>query len=274
MLKLGRFNTLSITTINEAGCLLDAGSQGAIALKEAGPYQVGESIDVFLYLDSDGQYAATQQTPLAQVGEVAWLRVAAVDDIGAFLDWGLPKDLFLPFSEQRHPLKEGSYCLVKVYIDNSNRLAATTRLDKHLEEVSTGYQTGQKVSLIIADKTEMGYKAVVDHQYWGLLYDNELYQSIKKGQHIDGYIKRVREDKKLDLTLQQPGYGKVDAVSVKILEKLKQHDGHLLISDKSSPEAIKAIFGVSKKVFKQAIGSLYKQRIITIDKNSIKLNQD
>lgn len=273
MLELGRFNTLTISAINEGGCLLDAGKHGPIALKEPGQYQVGESLDVFIYLGSEGQYVATLQTPLAQVGEVARLRVAAVDDIGAFLDWGLPKDLFLPFSEQRNPLKEGAYCLVKVYIDNSNRLAASTRLDKHIDEISSGYKTGQKVSLIIGDKTEMGYKAVVEHKYWGLLYDNELYQSIKKGQHIEGYIKRLREDNKLDLTLQQPGYGKVDAISQKILEKLKEHDGHLLISDKSSPEAIKSVFGVSKKVFKQAIGALYKQRIITIDKQGIKLNQ-
>jgi predicted RNA-binding protein (virulence factor B family) len=274
MINLGRYNNLTITALLDDGCLLDGGTSGGIKLKEIGQFQIGDDMYVFVYINSEGEFAATTTTPLAQVGEVAWLKIVAIDDVGAFLDWGLPKDLFLPYSEQRSTLKEGNFCLVKIYLDNSNRIAATTRLDKHLLEEAPAYKTGQAVSIFIADKTELGVKVVIDHQYWGLLYENEIYQPVKKGQQLTAYIKRVRSDKKLDLSLQQPGYGKIDDIAQGVLEKLKDNDGLMMISDKSSPEAIKAIFGISKKVFKQAIGSLYKQRIITIDNKSIKLTKD
>lgn len=274
MINLGRYNNLTITALLDVGCLLDGGDSGSIKLKEAGQFQIGDDIYVFIYINSEGEYAATMTTPLAQVGEVAWLKIAAIDDIGAFLDWGLPKDLLLPYSEQRSTLKEGNFCLVKIYLDNSNRIAATTRLDKHLQEEAPAYKTGQAVSIFIAEKTELGFKVVIDHQYWGLLYENEIYQPVKKGQQFTAYIKRVRSDKKLDLSLQQPGYGKIDNIAQGILEKLRDNDDLMMISDKSSPEAIKAIFGISKKVFKKAIGALYKQRIITIDNKSIRLTKD
>ena len=273
MPHIGRYNSLKIKSVLPNYCLLDGGHLGDIALQEAGPNKAGDVINAFIYLDSEGKLVASTKKQLAEVGTVAWLKVVSINDTGAFLDWGLPKDLLLPFSEQRYELKEGSHCLVKIYIDNSNRIAATTRLDKHLLEQAKNYQPGQQVSLVIAEKTELGFKAVVDHQYWGLLYDNEIYQPLKKGQHISGYIKRVRQDGKLDLSLQQAGYGKIDEVTEKILEKLRQNNGHMLISDKSSPEAIKAVFGISKKVFKQAIGALYKKRIITIETSGIKINE-
>lgn len=272
MLDLGRYNTLAVKAVHTDYALLDGSSYGDVILREPCSAKVGDCIDVFIYLDSEGKLAASLRPGLAQVGDVAWLKIVSVDHIGAFLDWGLPKDLLVPFSEQRHTLKEGQYCLVKIYIDNSNRIAATTRLDKHLLEYADNYKVGQQVNLIIAEKTELGFKAVVDHQYWGLLYDNEIYQSLNKGQSISAYIKRFRQDKKLDVCLQQPGYAKIEKVAQQILDTLRANDGHMLVSDKSSPEAIKALFGVSKKVFKQALGSLYKQRLISIERNSIKLN--
>lgn len=273
MINIGRYNQLTIATVSDEGCLLDAGNYGSIRLKEHGQFHVGETLSVFVYIDSEGAMAATTSAPLAQVGEVAWLKIIEINDTGAFLDWGLPKDLLLPYAEQRYELKEGNFCLVKVYLDNSNRIAASTRLDRHLKDDIQGYQLGDAVSLIVGDKTELGFKVVIDHQYWGLLHNNEIYQPIQKGQQLTAYIKRIREDDKLDLSLQQPGYEKIDGIALQVLETLKQNDGHMMIGDKSPPEAIKAVFGISKKVFKQAIGSLYKQRIITIEKNSITLNK-
>jgi len=191
--------------------------------------------------------------------------------VGAFLDWGLPKDLLVPFSEQHHEMEVGKSYLVKVFLDDKNRIAATTKIDRFITDESVDFEAGQKVSLIIADKTELGFKAIVNNTHWGLLYQNELFQLLKRGQKLDGYIKQIRDDGKIDLILYQPGYGKVVSLTDNILNKLKQNNGTLMLSDKSPPEAIYAAFGVSKKVFKQAIGALYKKKLITIDKNGIKL---
>ncbi len=172
-------------------------------------------------------------------------------------------------------MEVGRSYLVRVFLDEKNRLAATTKIDRFIadevEEPET-FEAGQKVSLIIAEKTDLGVKAIINNAYWGMLYHNELYQPVRKGQKLDGYIKQIRDDGKIDLVLQEPGYGKVVSLTDKILLKLKLNNGVLLLSDKSPPEAIYAAFGVSKKVFKQAIGSLYKQQLITIDdKEGIKL---
>ncbi|MEP5764005.1 MAG: S1-like domain-containing RNA-binding protein [Halieaceae bacterium] len=215
----------------------------------------------------------SEPTPLAQVGEVAWLRVVAVNEIGGFVDWGLPKDLFIPFAEQQQPLRVGSNVLVRVYVDNQGRSAGSTKLDHWLDDTSTEFKRGQEVSLIIADKTELGYKAVIDHHSWGLLYSSELPAPVRKGDQVTGYINRLRSDGKIDLSLVKPGYqrGRIDAVAEDILQKLAEHDGQLLLSDKSSPEVIKSVFGVSKKVFKQAVGALYKQRRIELDDKGMRL---
>jgi predicted RNA-binding protein (virulence factor B family) len=232
---------------------------------------VGDTLDVFVYVDSEGHLAATTQKPLAQADEVAWLKVASINYIGAFLDWGLPKNLLVPFSEQHHEMEVGKSYLVKLFLDDKGRMAATTKLDEWLEEESVDFKPGQKVSLIIADKTDLGYKAVVNNSHWGLLYKNEVFQPLRKGQKLEGYIKQIREDKKIDLMLHEPGYGKVEPLTDKILTRLKQNDGYLTLSDKSPPEAIYAAFGVSKKVFKQAIGALYKKQLIRIETNGIRL---
>jgi predicted RNA-binding protein (virulence factor B family) len=198
--------------------------------------------------------------------------VVSLNYVGAFLDWGLPKDLLVPFSEQHHELEVGKSYLVKVFLDDQNRIAATTKIDQFITDTATDFTVGQKVSLLITDKTELGVKAVINNTHWGILYENELFQPVKKGQKLDGYIKQIREDHKIDLVLNQPGYGKVLSLTDTILLKLKQNNGVLKLSDKSPPEAIYALFGVSKKVFKQAIGALYKQQLITIDKAEIRLN--
>ena len=274
MLNIGKINTLSVVRKQGTDIYLANGISANVLLADRKPpenYQVGDTLDVFVYVDSEGHLAATTKIPLAQVDDIAWLKVVSLNYVGAFLDWGLPKDLLLPFSEQHHEMEVGKSYLVKVFLDDKNRIAATTKIDRFIEDESVDFEVGQKVSLIIADKTELGFKAIVNHTHWGLLYQNELFQPLKRGQKLDGYIKQIREDGKIDLNLNQPGYGKVVSLTDDILNKLKANNGTLMLSDKSPPEAIYATFGVSKKVFKQAIGALYKKQLISIDKNGITL---
>ena len=274
MLNIGKINTLNVVKKQEPDVYLDNGTSAKILLADKKPpenCQVGDALDVFVYVDSEGHLAATTKTPLAQVDDIAWLKVVSLNYVGAFLDWGLPKDLLVPFSEQHHEMEVGKSYLVKVFLDDKNRIAATTKIDRFIEDESVDFEVGQKVSLIIADKTELGFKAIVNNTHWGLLYQNELFQPLKRGQKLDGYIKQIREDGKIDLNLNQPGYGKVVSLTDDILNKLKANNGALMLSDKSPPEAIYATFGVSKKVFKQAIGALYKKQLISIDKNGITL---
>ncbi len=276
MLEIGRFNRLPVIETGTHGAILDGGDQGRllIGLLQCPPdLKAGDDLDVFIYLDAQGDPVPTTKRPAAEMGQVAWLEVVNVNDYGAFVDWGLPKDLFIPFAEQQQKLSTGRHCLVKVYQDNQGRIAGSTRIDHWIEDTPSGYEQGQKVSLIIADKTELGYKAVIDHQYWGLLYSNELYRRVRKGQVMEGYVKRVREDGKVDLTLNQPGFSKdkISGIGGEIMAALEEGDGFLPLTDKSPPPEIYAKFGVSKKVFKQAIGSLYKQRLITLESNGIRL---
>ena len=274
MINIGKINKLKVARQLGYEIYLDSGTARKIQLadkKLPANCQVGDTLDVFVYVDSEGHLAATTQKPLAQVDEVAWLKVVSINYIGAFLDWGLPKNLLVPFSEQHHEMEVGKSYLVKLFLDDKGRIAATTKLDEWLEEESVDFKPGQKVSLIIADKTDLGYKAVVNNSHWGLLYNNEVFQPLRKGQKAEGYIRQIRDDKRIDLMLHEPGYGKVEPLTDKILARLKQSDGYLALSDKSPPEAIYAAFGVSKKVFKQAIGALYKKQLILIEKDGIRL---
>lgn len=274
MINIGKINKLNVVKQQGADVYLGNGKSGKVLLvdkKLPENCQLGDSLDVFVYVDSDGHLAATTKTPLAQVGDIAWLKVVSLNYVGAFLDWGLPKDLLVPFSEQHHEMEVGRSYLVKVFLDDKNRIAATTKIDKLISDESVDFEVGQKVSLIIADKSDLGVKAIINNTHWGMLYENELFQPVRKGQKLDGYIKQIREDHKIDLSLHQPGYGKVESLTDKILTKLKANNGVLMLSDKSPPEAIYATFGVSKKVFKQAIGALYKDKLISIDKSGIRL---
>lgn len=275
MINIGKINKLKVVKQQGADVYLADSISGKKVLladsKLPANCQVGDTLDVFVYVDSDGHLAATAKKPLAEVGDVAWLKVVSLNYVGAFLDWGLPKDLLVPFSEQYHEMEVGRSYLVKVFLDDQNRIAATTKIDKLLSDESVDFEVGQKVSLIIADRTDLGVKAIINNSHWGMLYENELFRPVRKGQKMEGYIKQIREDRKIDLSLHQPGYGKVMSLTDSIMAKLKANNGVLMLSDKSPPEAIYAAFGVSKKVFKQAIGALYKQQLITIDKNGIKL---
>jgi len=276
MTDIGRFNHLRVIRVQEEGARLDGGRLGHLLLPRrylSGGVRDGDYLDVFVYRDSEDRPLATTEKPLAQVGECAWLKVVSLSKVGAFLDWGLPKDLLVPFAEQRSPMQAGRHYLVYLFVDNSGRIAASTKLNRFIaESVEPGrFKPGQAVPLTIAERTDLGVKAVIDHQVWGLIYHDSLFQPVRPGQRLTGYIRRVRPDGRVELTLQAPGYDKVDRIADEILRELKAEGGWLPLSDKSSPEAIKARFRISKGVFKQAIGALYRQKRIRIEKGGIRL---
>jgi uncharacterized protein len=276
LLDIGHINQLRVLETGTHGAILDGGDSGRLLLSlQQCPHALapGDVLEVFIYLDAEGDPVPTTRRPAAELGQVAWLEVVDVNSLGAFADWGLPKDLFIPFAEQQHTLSKGHHTLVMVYRDNQGRLAGSTRIDHWIKDDSRNLKQGEKVSLVIADKTELGFKAVINHGCWGLLYTNELYRRIRKGQVVDGYVKRIREDGKVDLSLEQPGFSKdkMDSVANAILTSLKEHDNFLALNDKSPPAEIYAAFGVSKSTFKQAIGALYKQRRIALEGTGIRL---
>ena len=276
MINIGKINQLTVVKQQGANIYLGSGASNKVLLADKKPpanCQVGDSLSVFVYVDNEGHLAATTKIPLAQVDEIAYLKVVSLNYVGAFLDWGLPKDLLVPFSEQHHELEVGQSYLVKIFLDEQHRMVATTKIDKFISDTAEeDLSEGLAVDLLIADKTDMGVKAIINHSYWGMLYANELFQPVSKGQKLTGYIKHIRDDLKIDLSLQLQGYvKKVLPLTDSILNALKANNGVLMLSDKSPPETIYAMFGVSKKVFKQAIGALYKQQKISIEKTEIRL---
>lgn len=274
MINIGRINRLTVHKIQGDRIYLGSGKSALVLLtdkKPPGECRIGNALSVLVYVDSAGHLAATTEKPKAEVGDVAWLKVVSVNYYGAFLDWGVPKDLLVPFSEQREEMEEGRSYLVKLLLDQKNRILATTKLDSLIREEAAGLSEGQKVSLVVAERTELGFKAIVENEWWGLLYHNELFQTVAIGQKLEGFVKHLRDDGKLDLALHQPGYERIDQLAKNILAQLKQNEGQLPLSDKSPPESIYAAFGVSKKAYKQAIGALYKQQLIAIDDGGIRL---
>jgi len=274
LVELGKFNRLEVVKDVDFGYYLDGGDLGEILLPHNSTEQLhaaGDIVDAFLYKDSDDRLIATTVTPLAQVGEITSLKVVALTPVGAFLDWGLEKDLLVPFSEQAIPMLEGNNYLVLIYIDVSGRIVASSKLDKRLDREPSHYEEQQKVNLVICDHTDIGYKAAINSLHWGVLYRNEVFKELRIGQKMSGYINRVREDGKIDLLLEKPGYTKNDELGNKIIIFLKQNNGVSHVSDKSSPEIITRLFGVSKKKFKQSIGALYKSGQIILSKEGIRL---
>ncbi|NRB41960.1 MAG: GntR family transcriptional regulator [Pseudomonadales bacterium] len=276
ILRIGEFNSLNILSKEPHGYHLDGGDAGIVFL---GHRLLEQKIDedqpvrAFVYKDNKQRLVATLQEPLAQVGKVSYLKVLDVNKIGAFLDFGLPKDLLAPFHEQVMPMEQDRSYLVMVFLDGEKRIAASAKLDEFLMDENEGtFEEGQEVDIIIADKTELGVKAVVNDTHWGVLYNNEIFQRLSKGQRHKAYIKKIREDGRIDLNLQKAGFsqGRLDDLSNKILTKIDHQGGLLAMNDKSSPAEISAVFGVSKKQFKQAVGKLYKLRLITFENDGIK----
>ncbi len=274
MVEIGKVNQLSVVKFVDFGLYLDGFEKGEILLPQnvvPDGVEVGDILDVFIYTDSEDRIIATTEHPFAKVGEFAMLRCVDVSKVGAFLDWGLYKDLFVPFREQKMKMIAGRSYLVYVYLDmESDRVVASAKIDKYLDRSIPEYNPGDEVKVVIADKTDIGYKAIVEHAFWGVLYDNEVFAPLNKGEIMTVYVKKVREDDKIDLTLHRYGYRKVEDTLQLILTRLEQQGGEIRLSDKSSPEDIYAAFGISKKTFKQAIGSLFKQRLIEITETSIK----
>ena len=274
MAKIGRINTLTVKRKRDYGVHLDGGASGDILLmKRHVPEkcQPGDELEVFVYADGPGRLRATTQKPYATVGRFAKLRVATNTSSGAFLDWGLQKDLLVPKREQQGRMEKGKSYVVFVFLDEkTNRITASAKLDKFLDQQPPEYSENEEVDLIIYAKTDLGYKVVVNNSHGGMVYKNEVFQELTIGQQLKGYIKKIRGDGKIDISLQQPGFQKIDAVSRAILKTIKDHGGRIAVTDKSPPEDIYSLFRVSKKTFKKAIGVLYKKRLVTFEANGIK----
>jgi predicted RNA-binding protein (virulence factor B family) len=270
-------NSLQVVKHTDFGLYLDGGADGEILLPKRyipkdTPSEVEDWLNVFIYLDSDDKLIATTETPKVQVGGFASLKVVDINRVGLFLDWGLPKDLLLPHSEEKRPLQIGDYCVVHVFLDKrSKRITATARLDRYLDQVPATYKVGQAVDLLVADATDMGFKAIINGKHWGLIHKNELFKFVRSGMSEQGFIKQLREDGKISLSLQAVGQDAASSLGEQILAKLREQGGTLPLNDKSSQEAISALFRVSKGNFKKAIGGLYKQGHIVIHEDHIEL---
>ena len=275
MVQIGKYNNLRIVKEVDFGLYLDGEEYGEILLplRYVPPNsKVDELIEVFIYLDSEDRIIATTEMPYAIVGDFALLNVSAVNKYGAFMDWGLLKELLVPFREQKETMVEGKSYIVYVYLDTkTNRIVASAKIDRFLDKEEHDFELNQEVDIFTCNKTDLGYKVIINKTHWGLIYENEVFQRIPRGKYLKAYIQKIREDDKIDVSLQKPGFEKIKDLSDIIIEKLKGNNGFLTISDKSPPEEIYKMFEVSKKSFKKAIGTLYKKKIIKIEKNSIKL---
>lgn len=275
MINIGKINTLRVLRVKEFGAFLEGDKNLDILLPQSHmPENIKENdfIDVFIYLDSDDKLLATTKTPYAEVGEFALLQVVEVNNFGAFLNWGLKKDLMVPFREQKQKMEEGKYYIVYIYVDeHTQRIAASSKLDKFLSNQRIIFTEGEEVELLITEQTELGYKAIINNTKWGMLYKNELFRNLQIGERTNGFIKKVRLDNKIDLSLQKGGYDQISDLSQTILQKLEENNGILKVTDKSSPELIKELFNMSKKNYKKAVGALYKQKLISLETNHIKL---
>lgn len=275
MTEIGKVNHLYVVKEVDFGIYLDGGDLGEILMpKQYVPEgtQPEDMIDAFIYLDSEDRLVATTLKPFAMVEEFALLEVVSVTPVGAFLNWGLPKDLFVPFREQRQPMEEGKKYLVYVYVDtNSKRIAASSKIENYLDNIPVDYDVDENVDLIIVNETDLGYNAIIDNSHLGVIFKNEVFQPLNPGDKVQGFIKKIRTDGKIDLCLQKAGYEKISEFADKIIAELQKQNGFLALTDKSSPEDIYHTFKFSKKNFKAAIGALYKKRIIALEEKGIRL---
>jgi len=275
MVEIGRMNALRVCKEVDFGVYLDGGDLGEILLpRKQVPNEINidDILNVFIYHDSSYRLIANALKPYAMAGEFALLKVIDSNPVGTFFDWGIPKDLLMPFAEQKHRMVVGNRYLVRLFLDEeTSRIAASALLGEFLDPIATGFEEKQEVDLIIEYPTDMGVRAIVNNQYWGMLYSDEIFQPIQCGDKLKGYIKQIRADGKLDIWLQKPGYKKIDALSQQILDYIEQHDGTIFITDKSPPELIKKTFKTSKSSYKKAIGALYKAKLIVIENNAIRL---
>lgn len=278
MAEIGKINQLRIVKDHNAGIFLDGEDLGEILLpnryvpENCAP---GDLIEVFIYLDSEDRLVASTDFPKVMVEQFGFLQVKQTNNIGAFLDWGLPKDLLVPFREQHTRMVEGEYYLVFTYLDpHSNRIVATSKTNKLLGNIEPDVTKGDKVEIVICDEREVGYTVIINDKFRGMIYKNEIFEDILPGDRRSAYVKNVREDFKVDIQLNPLGYGKIDDSSEKVLTIIQQFGGRIKVTDKSDPETIKEIFGMSKKTFKKAVGALYKKHLIILEEKAIAINKE
>ena len=275
MLELGQYQSLEILRETSVGLFLGNGEDEVLLPNKYCPeeYAIGDFLDVFVYLDYLERPIATNLTPKIQLHQFAQLKCVEVNDIGAFMDWGLEKHLFVPFREQRQKMQIGRWYMIYLDLDNkSQRLVGTNKIEKRMSNEVIEVKEMDEVDLIVYQKTDLGYNVVINHKHKGLVYENEVYETLRVGEELKGYIKQVREDNKIDVSLRPIGYLKaMDEYTERIYQSLLDADGFLPLNDKSDPDDISESLQMSKKAFKKAIGSLYKQRMISIEKDGIRI---
>ena len=272
---LGKYNQLEVVKQVDFGVYLNGGDDGEILLPTRyvpEGCKPGDMLNVFIYLDNEERLIATTLQPKVQVDEFACLEVAWVNEYGAFLDWGLMKDLFVPFREQKMKMLKGHKYVVHAHVDeDSYRIMASAKVERYLSKEKPQYAPGDEVEVMVWQRTDLGYKVIVENKFSGLVYRNEVFQSLEPGMKLTAHVRQIREDGKMDLTLQKDGMAKVDDFSAVLLEYIKQQGGHTPFNDKSAAEDIYGAFGVSKKTFKKAVGDLYKRRLILLVEDGIRL---
>ena len=275
MAELGKNNTLKVVELVDFGVYLDGGETGKILMpKRYVPEgcNIDDEVDVFVYLDSEDRPVATTEKPLATVGEFEFLKVVSVTQVGAFLDWGLAKDLLVPFREQKMRMETDRWYVVHIYIDvETNRIVGSAKIDKFLDNVPPEYNVGDEVDILVSSKSDLGYNAIINNLHTGVLYQNETFKPLRVGHKLKAYIKKVREDDKIDLLLEKPGHKKLDDIAQAVYDALIKANGFLPLGDKSAPETIYHILGMSKKNFKKAIGTLYRLKKIVIEDEGVRL---
>ena len=276
MAQLGQYNTLKVAKIVDFGLYLDGGEGVEILMPKRYMPQdvkVGDELKVFVYQDAEARLIATNEHPYATVGQFAYLKINSVNAVGAFADWGTSKELLIPHREQAQKMEEGRRYIIYIYIDQlSGRIVGTDKIDKHLGNVPPAYEEGQEVEALVWKQTNLGYKVIINQQHAGLLYHNQIFQEIRIGERLRAWVKGVREDDKIDLSLQPIGYRQmIDPAEASILKALHRRNGFLPLTDHSTPELIASELQMSKKTFKKAIGALYKQQRISLLADGIQL---
>lgn len=274
-IKLGDYNRLTVVKSVDFGLYLDGGDEGEILLPSRyvpKGARIGDELDVFIYLDQDERLVATTQQPFAKVGDFACLEVSWINEYGAFLNWGLMKDLFCPFREQKKRMELGKAYIVYVMVDeDSYRMMATAKVDRYLDTARPEYKHGDEVDLLVWQKTDLGFKVIVDNRFSGLVYEDQIFTHLTTGDRVKGYVDHIRQDGKIDVTLQPTGRRHTEEFAETLLEYLKENNGHCDLGDKSPSELIADRFKISKKAYKKAVGDLYRRRLITIDDSGITL---
>ncbi len=274
MINVGQYNELEVVKQLDFGIYLRDGDTEILMPTKWVPKdtKIGDTLNVFIFRDSDDRLIATTVEPYATANTFAFLEAKQVNQIGAFLDWGMDKDLLVPFREQSHRIEPGKSYVVFVFVDEeTNRLTASTKLNRYIENNNIELQDGDIVDLLIYSETDLGFNAIINNLYSGLIYKNEIYEAIRVGDKIKGYVKHVREDNKIDLSLQKSGFELVDDIKWRLINLMKQNAGFLPLTDNSSPEEIKSKLQISKKAFKKAIGALYRERLVKITDKGVEL---